>query len=141
MILLEEYKSRSEQDTAAFAGKLASLLKSGDVALLEGSLGSGKTFLVKAFCRYIKTEDEASSPSFAIIQQYKGKQPVNHMDFYRINDERELDNLGWEEYLYHNAVTFIEWPQIIEDRLDSFYKIKISGNGNNRDITLYKTES
>ncbi len=140
MKILETYISRSEADSRNIAGKLTQKLQPGDVLLLEGNLGSGKTFLVQAICKNWQTTDEASSPSFAIIQQYGGNQPVNHMDFYRIQDERELDNLGWEEYLYGNAVTFIEWPQIIEDRLDHFYKIIIDVNGQERQFKLYESE-
>ena len=93
------------------------MFKPGDVILFDGDLGSGKTFFVKAVCKVWQTEDEPSSPSFAIIYRYRGPVTVNHFDLYRIKNEVELDNLGWEEYLTKDAVTFIEWPQLIENKL------------------------
>jgi tRNA threonylcarbamoyladenosine biosynthesis protein TsaE len=106
------------------------------VILLEGNLGSGKTFLVKEICKILNTEDEASSPSFAILYQYSGPVPVNHFDLYRIKDIRELDNLGWEEHLTRGAITFIEWPEILESQLIDFYKINITNNDKYREFIL-----
>ncbi|MEJ2053302.1 MAG: tRNA (adenosine(37)-N6)-threonylcarbamoyltransferase complex ATPase subunit type 1 TsaE [Calditrichaceae bacterium] len=126
----------SEEDTRRFAAELAGLLKIGDTVLLEGDLGTGKTFLVKEICRVWKTEDEPSSPSFAILHQYNGPVPVNHFDFYRIEEIRELDNLGWEEHLNNNTVTFIEWPGLIEKQLKTYYKIQLNFNNQGRQITL-----
>jgi tRNA threonylcarbamoyladenosine biosynthesis protein TsaE len=126
----------SEEDTRRFAAELAGLLKIGDTVLLEGDLGTGKTFLVKEICRVWKTEDEPSSPSFAILHQYNGPVPVNHFDFYRIEEIRELDNLGWEEHLNNNTVTFIEWPGLIEKQLKTYYKIQLNYNNQGRQITL-----
>lgn len=135
---MKRFVSRNEQDTIRFAEYLKKILKPNDVVLLEGDLGSGKTFLVKAFCRLIGTIDQASSPSFAIIHHYQGPQPVNHFDFYRLNNEKELDQLGWEEMLDQGAITFIEWPQLIEKHLLQYYKIKISFQNEHRIFELNK---
>ncbi len=132
--------ARSETDTQKFASYLITILKPNDVVLLQGDLGSGKTFLVKEICRLVKTEDAASSPSFAIIHQYAGPVPINHFDFYRLQHEAELDQLGWEELLSCGAITFIEWPQIIESHLKRYYKITIELQGSERVFTLYKKD-
>ncbi|MGD9488272.1 MAG: tRNA (adenosine(37)-N6)-threonylcarbamoyltransferase complex ATPase subunit type 1 TsaE [Calditrichaceae bacterium] len=129
---ISTYSSDTIEESRAVARELASILKPSDIVLLEGNLGSGKTFLVKEICNIWETEEEATSPSFAIIQIYSGAISVNHFDFYRIEDISELDNLGWEELLYTDAVSFIEWPQMIENQLDDYYKITIELNGERR---------
>ncbi len=138
MELIQTFKTETEQETVRVAAELAKIFSAGDVVLLEGDLGTGKTFLVKALCRIWETIDEAASPTFAIIHQYRGTKPVNHFDLYRIEDVNELDNLGWEEFLETVAVTFIEWPEILEPQLDRYYKIKIEIRGSQRIFELYK---
>lgn len=140
MKLVKNYQSNSIDDSRAIARELAGIFNPDTVVLLQGDLGSGKTFLVKEICKIWQTEDEPSSPSFAIIHQYRGAVPVNHIDFYRINDPAELDNLGWEELLSDGAVTFVEWPRLIEKQLTSFYKVEIEFTGSGRNITLWKQE-
>ncbi len=139
MKILDKFNSKTPEDTETIAGKLAKIYKENDIILLEGSLGSGKTFLVKAICKIWQTDDEAVSPSFTILNQYRGKKQVNHFDLYRIHDERELDQLGWEEILESGAVTFIEWPRLLEKHLADYYKIKIEMQGTNRVFTLLKS--
>lgn len=136
MRLIQQFESNSIEETEKFAHELAARFQANDIVLLEGELGSGKTFLVKALCKIWQTEDEAVSPSFAIVHQYRGALPVNHLDLYRIHDERELDQLGWEELLDCGAVTFIEWPQILEAHLENFYKIRIELQGEKRIFSL-----
>lgn len=136
MRLINTYKSDTIEESGAVARELAGIFKPKDVVLLEGNLGSGKTFLVKEICQEWATEEEATSPSFAIIQIYSGAIPVNHFDFYRIEDISELDNLGWEELLNTDAVSFIEWPQMIENQLEDYYKLTIELDGERRVFKL-----
>jgi tRNA threonylcarbamoyladenosine biosynthesis protein TsaE len=124
------------KDSLKFAGELAQIFRLSDTILLKGNLGTGKTFLVKEICKIWQTEDEASSPSFAILHQYNGPIPVNHFDLYRISDIRELDNLGWEEHINNGSVTFIEWPEIIENHLKNYYKLHLEFDNNSRIFTL-----
>lgn len=138
MVLLKTFPSESEQDTINIARELSGRFSDNDVVLLEGDLGSGKTFLVKALCKIWQTTDEASSPTFAILHQYRGPRPVNHFDLYRIENVAELDNLGWEEFLEMGAVSFIEWPQMMEPQLRDYYKIKIHSDGTTRTFELFQ---
>lgn len=133
---IKQISIKTIEDSVKFADELAQLFKLGDTVLLEGSLGVGKTFLVKEICRKWRTKDEPSSPSFAILHQYNGPIPVNHFDFYRIEDIYELDNLGWEEHIGNGAVTFIEWPDIIENQLSEYYKIQMNLEIKTRIFTL-----
>ncbi|MGD9898321.1 MAG: tRNA (adenosine(37)-N6)-threonylcarbamoyltransferase complex ATPase subunit type 1 TsaE [Calditrichaceae bacterium] len=133
---INTYSSETIEESRAVARELAGILKPADIVLLEGNLGSGKTFLVKEICKLWGTDEEATSPSFAIIQIYSGAISVNHFDFYRIEHISELDNLGWEELLNTDAVSFIEWPQMIENQLDDYYKITIELSGEHRVFKL-----
>ncbi len=130
--------SNSISDSQKIAQELSTLLMPGDVVLLEGTLGSGKTFLVQEICKNWHIEDDVTSPTFTLIQNYSGNIAVNHMDLYRIEAIEELDQLGWEDMVYSDAVTFIEWPQMVEPILNSYYKINIDLKDGRREITLNK---
>jgi len=101
---------------------------SSNVVLFEGEMGSGKTTLIKEILREMGSGDRVSSPTFALVNEYKtsGK-TVFHFDLYRLESFEEAMDFGIEEYLYNkNAYTFIEWPDIIEQILpDNSQKIRI----------------
>ena len=137
---LRTFISESPEDTGKFAGELAALFKSGDIVLLEGDLGTGKTFLVQQICRYWNVTEEVTSPTFAIMQHYSGDVAVNHFDFYRIENALELENLGWEEIAYGGGVTFIEWPQLIKESVGPHYLITIAFTDKERQFELFKTD-
>jgi len=83
--------------------------------LLNGSLGAGKTTLVQALCRHLGVADAVLSPTFALINEYRGTvgSPVYHFDFYRLRHVNEALDMGAEEYFYSGAYCFIEWPERI----------------------------
>jgi tRNA threonylcarbamoyladenosine biosynthesis protein TsaE len=89
------------------------------VFALHGELGAGKTTLIKAFCEALGVADATSSPSFAIVNEYRmaDQRPVYHFDLYRLRDARELLDIGFEEYLDSGAYCFIEWPELAEELL------------------------
>lgn len=98
---------------------LAPLLKPGDIVALRGGLGAGKTTFTRGILRALGLEGEAPSPSFAIVQPYSPPDvalPIAHVDLYRIEDAREIDELGLEEYLSDGALV-IEWPERMGERL------------------------
>lgn len=97
--------------TEAFGRRLGELLAPGMVVGLEGPLGAGKTTLVQAICRGLEVpaSEYVRSPTFAILNQYRGKSRVYHFDLYRIEDPRDVDHLGWEEYVGADGVALIEW--------------------------------
>lgn len=86
---------------------------------LCGELGAGKTTFIKALCKMIGSQDYVTSPSFALINEYTGKDgsPVFHFDFYRIKEIEEAFDIGFEEYIYSGNYCFIEWPEIVEPLL------------------------
>ena len=116
MFLLEKIV-HSPQQSEKIARQLAEKLNPGDVVALYGELGTGKTFLVKAICRFFKMSQEATSPSFTIINEYFNQRGmyIYHFDFYRLENEAELQNLGLDEFFYADYICMIEWPEKIQN--------------------------
>ena len=137
---IKTWISESPEDTQNIAVELSEIFKSGDTILLQGTLGAGKTFLVQEICRKWHVVENVTSPTFTLIQNYSGDYTVNHIDLYRIEKVEELDQLGWEDMVYSGAVTFIEWPEKVENILEKFYKILIGQQGNKRYFKLFKKQ-
>ena len=114
----------SENDTVEIAKQFSKILSNGDVVLLCGDLGVGKTYFVRAVCAEYGISN-VSSPSFAIINEYIGSKTVYHFDFYRIKKIRELFDIGIIDYFNDEAVTFIEWADLYPEVLpQKNYKIE-----------------
>jgi tRNA threonylcarbamoyladenosine biosynthesis protein TsaE len=95
-----------------------------------GSMGAGKTTITKAICEELDVEDVITSPTFAIINEYSGRDgTIFHFDFYRIKKLEEVYDMGYEDYFYSGALCFIEWPELVEDVLpDDAVKVTIIEN-------------
>lgn len=105
---------KSHKEMISLGKKTATSLKKGDIIGLSGELGAGKTVFIKGLAKGLKIKEEPSSPSFVIINEYNGKLPLYHFDVYRLDDIKQMDDLGYEEYFYGNGVTVIEWVEKIE---------------------------
>ena len=113
--------SKNESDTKNFAKSLASHLTKQDILVLTGDLGSGKTKFVEGFLTYFGLENEISSPTFTIVNEYsKNDISIYHFDVYRLEDSSEFYEIGGEEYL-GNGICLIEWGELIEDALPKQY--------------------
>jgi len=121
MSLQEKHKFHSPKETADFAGRFAEKLHAGDVVAFYGELGAGKTFMIKHICRGLKCIEEPTSPSFTLINQYHTPQGIDiyHFDFYRLEHEAELANLGIDDFLYNDNICLIEWADKIQSFLPS----------------------
>jgi tRNA threonylcarbamoyladenosine biosynthesis protein TsaE len=133
-------RTASAAETEAFGGRLARSLQPGDVVLVSGELGSGKTTLIRGACRELGVREPIVSPTFTIGRRYRGRIPVSHLDLFR------LDTLGGEDpgllddYLTPDTVTFVEWPAIgapalektIEARGGEVRRVEIRHAGGNR---------
>lgn len=107
----------SEKETEAVAHEFARILKGGELVTLNGQLGAGKTFFIKRMLASFGITN-VSSPTFALVNQYKGKFNVNHFDFYRIAQSGELYDIGFDEYISDgNSVTLIEWADMFPEVL------------------------
>ena len=92
-------------------------------------MGAGKTTFIKAVCEELGVTETITSPTFAIVNEYKSgdSSPIYHFDFYRINKLEEVYDFGYEDYFYNGNLCFIEWPELIESLLpDNCLKLKIS---------------
>lgn len=122
---MKKYISNSEKETKAFAKAFAKDLKKGDVIVLSGDLGSGKTKFVEGILSYYGMENEISSPTFTIVNEYTSEiENIYHFDVYRLENSDEFYAIGGEEY-FQKGICFIEWGEIIEDILPKHY-IKIN---------------
>lgn len=112
-----KYISKSENDTKLFAKNLASKLDINDVIVLTGDLGSGKTKFVEGLLSFFGLENEISSPTFTIVNEYK-KDDINifHFDVYRLSASSEFLEIGGDEY-FGNGICLIEWGELIKDIL------------------------
>lgn len=132
--------SNSEKETIELGKELASKLKKGDIIVLSGDLGSGKTKFTEGILTYFGLEDEISSPTFTIVNEYHTeKLNIYHFDVYRLNDIDEFGAIGGEEY-FEKGVCIIEWGEMIEEILpENYMKITFSRNldyENKRDINI-----
>ena len=111
------FTSHNSEETMNFASNLASKLNVGDVVVLSGELGAGKTKFTEGFLKYFGLDNEISSPTFSIVNEYK-KDDLNiyHFDVYRLEDVDEFYAIGGEEY-FASGICIIEWGEIIEDAL------------------------
>lgn len=117
-----EVESRSERDTFELGRSLGCQAKSGQVFTLTGDLGTGKTVFTKGMAEGLGITETVSSPTFTIVQVYEeGRLPFYHFDVYRIGDVEEMDEIGFEEYIYGEGVSLIEWADLIREILPAHY--------------------
>jgi tRNA threonylcarbamoyladenosine biosynthesis protein TsaE len=115
---MERLTTSSAAETEALGARLAERLAPGDVVLLSGDLGAGKTTLIRGACRGLGFEGPVTSPTFTLGQRYEGgRLPVSHLDLYRLQSLEGEDPALLEDYLGPAGVAFVEWPGVGEDRL------------------------
>ena len=107
----ETYFTRSELETQALGEAIAQKLHPGTFVAVQGELGTGKTTLIKGICRYFECEDQVTSPTFTLVNEYKGSVLILHADLYRIAATRELEEIGFEDFSRDDAVTIVEWAE------------------------------
>lgn len=111
-------ESRSAEDTFAIGKKIGEEARAGQVYTLVGDLGVGKTVFTQGLAKGLGIKEWISSPTFTIVQIYEdGRLPFYHFDVYRIGDIEEMDEVGYEDAIYGNGITLIEWSNLIEELL------------------------
>lgn len=108
-----EITIQSERQMADFGRLLGRALMPGDIVGLTGDLGAGKTTLTKAIAKGMGIEEHITSPTFTIVNEYEGPVPLYHFDVYRISEEEELHDIGYEEYFFGKAACVVEWANLI----------------------------
>ena len=132
-----EVTAENEAETTWVATVLSPLLQAGDIVLLDGVLASGKTFFVRKLVETLGTEDEISSPTYAIANIYKCPSvDVLHVDAYRLENEKDFYNLGLELEV-EGSICMIEWGSRIQEAFDDFLKISIKLNAKSIDERVF----
>ncbi len=136
-----KFISKSEEDTINFASNFAKNLKTGDIIILSGELGSGKTKFTQGILRHFGLENEISSPTFTIVNEYNAKDVnIYHFDLYRLSDIDEFYAIGGEEYL-SNGICIFEWGEMLEDVLKKDYtKITFKKSNSEDDLREISVE-
>ena len=117
------FESFSEEDTFALGEKIGHEAKEGEVYTLIGDLGVGKTAFTKGVAKGLEIKEPICSPTFTIVQVYdEGRLPFYHFDVYRISDVEEMEEIGFEDYIYSKGVSMIEWANLIEEILPPSYQ-------------------
>ena len=110
-----DFISHSEQDTEALGSRLGAGLSPGAVIAYRGDLGAGKTAFTRGLARGLGCTGRVTSPTFTIVSEHEGKLPLFHFDLYRLGDEEELYDIGWEDYLNRDGVCAVEWSERFPD--------------------------
>lgn len=106
-----ELTSHSPDDTIKIGALIGQLASGGDIFLLTGSLGTGKTCLTQGIARGLGIKEHTPSPSFVLVRQFYGRLPLYHIDLYRLDNIDEIADLGLDDYLYSDGVCVIEWAE------------------------------
>ena len=106
-----EITSNSPEETQEFGARLGELALPGDIFLLVGKLGAGKTCLTQGIARGLGIREYAASPSFVVVRELYGRLPLYHMDFYRLDNLEEIADLGLDDYFYGKGVSVVEWAE------------------------------
>ncbi len=136
--------SHSEEETILAGKNFSQNLSAGNVVALFGDLGSGKTRFAKGISVGLGIAEHVTSPTFTIVNEHtSGRIPLFHFDFYRMRSLAELDEIGFEEYLFGNGICIIEWADIVQERLpkkryDIFFE---QGNSHNERIICIERRS
>lgn len=149
-MLNAKHITNSEEETIELGKNFASNITPGDIIYFYGDLGSGKTEFIKGICEYFKVVDIVTSPTFTIMNKYIGEKKGNeiaifHIDLYRIEKDKELDEIGFEDCLFeNNSIKLIEWAEKAESHLNKpTYIVKITpdeDSENSREITISESE-
>ena len=115
-----EIKIQSLEHIHEVAREFIAAMGDNTVFALYGKMGAGKTTFIKALCQELGVEDVVTSPTFAVINEYRSDiagELIYHFDFYRIKKLEEVYDMGYEDYFYSGALCFIEWPELVEELL------------------------
>lgn len=119
---MEKITINGVDELASVAEKLNAFAQGIKFFTFEGEMGAGKTTFIKSFCEFLGVDETVSSPTFSIVNQYFGKaDTIYHFDFYRLKNQQEAYDIGYEDYFYSDAICLIEWPSKIADLLPEEY--------------------
>jgi tRNA threonylcarbamoyladenosine biosynthesis protein TsaE len=131
---VETIESSSAGETEAAGARIAAGLRPGELVVVSGDVGAGKTTLIRGACRALGVEGPVTSPTFTIGRRYAGRVPVSHLDLYRLSDLEREDPALLEDYLDPGSVGFVEWPAVAEPELAgrTALEVRIEHRGGDR---------
>ncbi len=133
--IIESMYSRNEEELIAVGLTIGRSLQAGDVLVLTGDLGAGKTTLTKGIAQGLEIKQMIKSPTYTIVREYEGRLPLYHLDVYRIGDDP--DSIDLDDFLYGDGVTVIEWGELLDaSLLDDVLRIVIEKVGDGRRISF-----
>ena len=129
------FYSHNEDELMAYGYRLGQKLQAGDVLVLTGNLGAGKTTLTKGIAKGLDINQMIKSPTYTIVREYEGRLPLYHLDVYRIGNDP--DSIDLDDFLYGDGVSVIEWGELLEeDLLGDYLEVVIIPSGDGRQIEL-----
>lgn len=137
---MESFLIKSESEIKEFALKISNRILEQKNILFYGEMGAGKTTLIKGICAALGSSNEVSSPTYALVNEYEGKeQLIYHFDLFRLETMEEVLDIGFEEYIDSQAICLIEWPEKVEPLIEHGLKIEIDKiDLNTRKISIFK---
>ncbi|HSS05431.1 MAG TPA: tRNA (adenosine(37)-N6)-threonylcarbamoyltransferase complex ATPase subunit type 1 TsaE [Solirubrobacterales bacterium] len=136
---MTRFTTSSAVETEALGARLAADLGAGDVVVVSGELGAGKTTLIRGACRALGVEEPVTSPTFTIGQRYRGRLPISHLDLYRLGGLEGEDPALLDDYLDRASIAFLEWPAVAEPELAGRNVLEVRlehGSGDRRVIEM-----
>ena len=125
------FYSQNEDELIAYGKKLGLMLQAGDVLVLTGDLGAGKTTITKGIAKGLGITQMIKSPTYTIVREYDGRLPLYHLDVYRIGNDP--DSIDLDDFLYGDGVTVIEWGNLLDTQLlDDYLDIQLTPSGDGR---------
>jgi tRNA threonylcarbamoyladenosine biosynthesis protein TsaE len=132
-------RTSSPAETEAVGARIAAQLAPGDVVLVSGELGAGKTTLIRGACRELGVVEPVTSPTFTIGQRYRGRVPVSHLDLYRLEGLEDEDPGLLDDYLTEDAIAFVEWPLAAEPVLGRIaVRVELTHDGGDRRLVTVR---
>lgn len=129
------FYTKNEDDLIALGKKIGARLTEGQVLVLTGDLGAGKTTFTKGLAQGLAIDQMIKSPTYTIVRQYEGRLPLHHLDVYRIGDDP--DSIDLDDFLYGDGVTVIEWGELLAaELLDDYIEVLIDRAGEGRQVSL-----
>ncbi|WP_161979234.1 tRNA (adenosine(37)-N6)-threonylcarbamoyltransferase complex ATPase subunit type 1 TsaE [Streptococcus sp. S784/96/1] len=124
----------NENELIAFGEQLGRLLESGQVLILTGDLGAGKTTFTKGIAKGLEISQMIKSPTYTIVREYEGRLPLYHLDVYRIGDDP--DSIDLDDFLYGDGVCVIEWGELLSELPADYLEVKLSHKSDGRQLEM-----
>ena len=131
------FRTESAEQTEALGQKLGASLPAGSVVAFRGGLGMGKTAFTRGLARGLGCTGRVTSPTFTIVNEYRGSIPLFHIDMYRLESSDALFDIGWEDYLERGGVCAVEWSENVADAMEGAIRVDIAKlSDDTREITI-----